>query len=254
MASGGGCEFYVCLNDLKPMRKAYFLETLKLIADTYANSCNAGILQVALTKIVFVNTMKNIDRDIFFNYSYSHASGDDRNSVEKIAAIPSGYYKNMEQLVAALNNAVVDEAKQFVKFQLNAISKEVTIFCLKGAFVELSKALQELLKIKSGVIENTVTSLSYPDINYHNRYLKLRTNLVYLTLTNTCGSENLLAIVPILAEYGELVVFEPKNLEWHEVRFDELHLIAIELLDHNNAPAEIDSISTLTLCFKIQHL
>lgn len=240
-------EFYVYLNNLKALRSnGYFVETLKLIADTYADCSRTTTLHVALAKIAFVNTMSNINSDIFFTYVTAAPA-----QAEKTVTIPTGNYKNIEQLVNALNNAIPDEARANINFRLNTLTKEVTVVCIKGAIVQLSKALRQLLKIRVEIIENTITSLSYPDINYRNHLLKLRTNLVYSTLTNSSGAETLLSSIPICAEFGELCVYEPLHLEYHEVKFEELHLIELELVDIDNLPAEIDAIEMLQLCFKL---
>lgn len=236
--------FRISLNNLKSKRSGYFMETLKLLADMYTGYCEVPSLQVALTKVAFVNTLRNVYEDIYFSYVYK--STHEYN----FATVPSGYYQNMGEFVEALNSAMPNEAQEYIKFQLSKLTGMVTILCFKGATVELSKELQSLLKIHKDVIESKITSESYPDLNQNIRCLKLRSSIVYSTLTNDDNCEKLLTVIPISRGFGELVTYEPKVLQFCDVANDELHLLDIELVDMKNNPAEINSISTINFCFR----
>lgn len=237
--------FSIALNDMQSVREGCFVEILKSFADTYILCKNISCFQVALTKIAFVNTLINIHRDSEF-FTYASAESTDT----KYATVPSGHYKDMTKLISALNAALPDAARRDINFELNTLTGEVTVNCKNGAAVQLSTALKKLFKIDLEVIESRTISNSYVDINYQNRCLKLHTNLVYSSLTNGSSCERLLANVPIIAEFGGLIVYEPKNLHFRDVALDELHVLEFELVDLYYLPAEINSIASLELCFR----
>lgn len=164
--------------------------------------------------------------------------------------IPTGYYGSAQEVVDALNSAImksrfrdsdfshIDLSSNIIRFDYDATSDIVSFNAADEIPSELRIQLSPELFVKLGfgISDQGSRWIRPPDIAPHTADLDLGKNAIFiycdiLEPTRIMGNKvlPLLSIVPWQGEHGKTSHHEPRSIEYCDLRYDNIDEIQIDL-------------------------